>query len=42
VLVGAGLSVLESGEVGVRNLYFALATTPSLVSSAPVVAGRVS
>jgi ubiquinone/menaquinone biosynthesis C-methylase UbiE len=42
VLVGAGLSVLESGEVGVRNLYFALATTPSLVSPAPVVAGGVS
>jgi ubiquinone/menaquinone biosynthesis C-methylase UbiE len=39
---GAGLSVLENGAVGVRNLYFALAMAPSAVSGAPVISGRVS
>jgi len=36
-LAGAGLSVVDNGAIGVRNLYFALATAPSLESRAPVI-----
>jgi ubiquinone/menaquinone biosynthesis C-methylase UbiE len=38
VLTGAGLNVVESGAVGTRNLYFALATAPQEI---PSTAGRL-
>lgn len=38
-LAASGLSVLESGAVGVRNLYYALATAPSLVPGVAVGTG---
>lgn len=42
VLAGVGLSVVESGALGVRNLNFALARIPSPVSSVSLVEGLVS
>jgi SAM-dependent methyltransferase len=36
LLAGAGLRVVESGAVGVRNLHFTLATAPPRVASAPL------
>jgi ubiquinone/menaquinone biosynthesis C-methylase UbiE len=41
ILTDAGLSVIASGAVGTRNLYFALATAPAAVGSWPA-AGRLS
>lgn len=39
LLSSVGLSVVEAGAVGVRNLHFALATAPSRVVSATVAVG---
>jgi SAM-dependent methyltransferase len=39
LLNGAGLSIVESGAVGFRNLYFALAASPSHVSGTSALTG---
>lgn len=41
VLNDAGLSVIESGAVGIRNLHFALATTPFQMASAAAASGPI-
>jgi len=42
VLAGAGLDVVESGAVGVRNLNFAVATAPLEVRASTAATARVS